>query len=168
MKWINYILTGCILLWLNWSWTMVIPVKWEKGKVLLVKVLVKQESKLLDSSSNVSNFRCFATVDTNLFIDRVQYIATREEVGLGTVWQQNKSFCCWICDHYFANEKLPLPPNSGNIIKMEQFTSLSTETKLNEVRCTRGTVLFLLASLLFWSYICGSQTQKSRKKEDYY
>lgn len=44
----------------------------------------------MDSSSNVANFRCFATVDATisiLFIDRVKYIATWEEVGLGMVWQ---------------------------------------------------------------------------------
>lgn len=43
----------------------------------------------MDSSSNVSNFRCFATVDASiliLFIDKVNYIATWEEAGLGMVW----------------------------------------------------------------------------------
>lgn len=77
-------------------------------------------------------------------------------------------FYCWICDHHFANEKVPLPPNCGNIIRMEKFTSPSTETKLNEARCTFGTVLFLVIPLLFWCYIYGSQTKESRKQEDYY
>lgn len=41
-----------------------------------------------------------------------------------------------------------MPCSSSNIIRMEEFTPLSIETKLNEVRCIFGTVHFVVVPLL--------------------
>lgn len=42
-----------------------------------------------------------------------------------------------------------MSPSSGNILRMEAFTQLLIETKLNEVRYTFGTAFFPVVLLLF-------------------